>query len=142
MTRRRSVESETPTTGLPLISRKGPVYRSIRSKTITTSSAVTAIEPPTILQQQQQQSKDIGTWSGRPLNKKRGSLGNETFAPISNNMKTAANGKTNFQRNSDVRASYQYDQNGRRIKSTTTSPTKQSTSPLVGPTDLRSGRKC
>lgn len=138
MTRRRSVESESPATGL-LATRKGPVYRSIRKQSPGvanakgTSAAVTATAEPPVLQHQQSKdsSASTGTWSGRPLNKKRGSLGNETFAPITNNLKSNANGKTNFQRNSDARASYQYDQNGRRIKSTTTSPTKQSTSPLA-----------
>lgn len=127
MSRRRSVDSEAPTTGLPLMSRKVPVYRSVRKQ----SPAKTGSTIPTSI------SKDssLNTWSGRSLNKKRPSLGNETFQTVANNNnKTPASAKSGFQRNSEVRASYNlYDKNGRRIKatSTTTSPTKQSTSPLA-----------
>lgn len=137
MTRRKSVDncsivSDTPaTTGLPIMSRKMPVYRSVRKPAVgkeSTNSIVTNVK------------QDIGTWSGRATTKKRPSLGADTFQLLSNNNNnnngstTNLNQKTLFQRNSDARASQcQYDQNGRRIKSasTATSPAKQSTSPLA-----------
>lgn len=138
MARRRSVDSGTVTTGLPLISRKGPVYRSVRkqSPTVATGSsaapseAIPAVSAVTITPKE----SNVGTWSGRSLSKKRPSLGNEIFQTSGNIAKNSSNisGKTNFQRNSDTRASYNtYDQNGRRIKSTNTSPTKQNVSPLA-----------
>lgn len=121
MTRRRSVDSvnsDTPVTGLPLMSRKLPVYRSVRKPSPVNNELTIATNT----------TKDNnGTWSGRSVNKKRSSLGTDTFQPSNN----TAN-KSLFQRQSDVRASQTlYDQNGRRIKSTNTSPTKQATSPLA-----------
>lgn len=103
-----------------------PVYRSVRKpmspQTVESSTAA---------------KQDVGTWSGRTVNnKKRASLGSESFQPLnrSNNNGSATNlTSPKFQRNTEARSSKsQYDQNGRRIaKSTTTSPIKQSTSPLA-----------
>lgn len=122
MTRRRSVDSvnsDTPVTGLPLMSRKLPVYRSVR-KPSPVNNETSAIATNNV-------KDNNGTWSGRSANKKRSSLGTEIFQPLN----TAAN-KSSFQRQVDVRASQTlYDKNGRRIKSTSTSPTKQATSPLA-----------
>lgn len=127
MARRRSVDNEAVTTGLPLISRKGPVYRSVRkqSPSVAAASTVTPNETATPVTPAPKDSS-INTWSGRSLSKKRPSLGNEIFQ-TSGTKNTSS--KNTFQRNSDTRASYStYDQNGRRIKSTSasTSPTKQS----------------
>lgn len=123
MTRRRSVDSvnsDTPVTGLPLMSRKLPVYRSVRkpSPVKNESTAITS-----------NATKDNnGTWSGRAVTKQRSTLGTDTFQSLNN-----ATNKSAFQRQSDVRASQTlYDKNGRRIRSTNTSPTKQqATSPLA-----------
>lgn len=141
MTRRRSVDSEMPATGLPLISRKGPTYRSVRKQSPATSGIKSPVPEPTATSTPiAKDTKDpaTGTWSGRALNKKRPSLGSDIFQSTNhnnnNNAKApSANGKSvGFQRNSEVRASYNmYDQNGRRIKSTNTSPVKQSSSPLA-----------
>lgn len=138
MARRRSVDSETPTTGLPLMSRKGgSAYRSIRKQSPVATNARTSAPEPVATSTPATKDSNIGTWSGRTLNKKRPSLGNEIFQSSNNNNNhsakaPSANGKSSFQRNSDVRASYNlYDQNGRRIKSANTSPTKPNSSPLA-----------
>ena len=143
MPRRKSVDScsvnsdnASNSTGLPILSRKMPVYRSVR-KSSSPSIEVNASSPATT-----SPKKDIGTWNGRaastPANKKRPTVGTELFTPISSkNSGSTSNlsqkGTAPFQRNSENRASRcQYDQNGRRIvKSTNTSPVKQSTSPLA-----------
>lgn len=135
--RRASVDSEPPTTGLPLISRKVPVYRSIRKQSPTVSNTGTTTPTTTIPTIDAAASKDsnINTWSGKSMNKKRPSFGNETFQTTTNTIKNTPVSTINaFQRNSDARASYNlYDQNGRRIKSqsTTSSPTKHNASPLA-----------
>ncbi|XP_055326898.1 GAS2-like protein pickled eggs [Sitodiplosis mosellana] len=143
MPRRKSIDScsvnsdnASNSTGLPILSRKMPVYRSVRK------SSSPNIEVTTSSQATTSPKKDIGTWNGRAAagaaNKKRPTVGTELFTPISSkNSGSTSNlsqkGTTPFQRNSENRASRcQYDQNGRRIvKSTNTSPVKQSTSPLA-----------
>lgn len=142
MPRRKSIDScsvhsdNASNTGLPILSRKMPVYRSVRkssSPNIEMSTSPKLSTSPS--------KKDIGTWNGRSgaTNKKRPTVGTESFAPLSTkNSGSTSNlsqkgGTTPFQRNSETRISRcQYDQNGRRIvKSTNTSPVKQSTSPLA-----------
>lgn len=122
MTRRRSIDSvnsDTPVTGLPLMSRKLPVYRSVRKPSPVNNETITVAANTT--------KDNNGTWSGRSANKKRSSLGTEILQPLNN-----GSNKGSFQRQSDVRSSQcMYDKNGRRIKSTSTSPTKQATSPLA-----------
>lgn len=128
MTRRRSVECETPATGLPL-TRKGPTYRSVRKQ--SPAHTKSPVHEPVATSTPAKDS-NIGTWNGRALHKKRASLGNETLQTSPTNKATTVPGKPGFQRNTDVRASYNlYDQNGRRIKSTNTSPVKQNSSPLA-----------
>lgn len=143
MARRKSVDScsvlsdNASNTGLPIMSRKMPVYRSVRK---TSSPNIEVEATPIDNKATTSPKKDIGTWNGRngSANKKRAIVGTESFTPISNkNSGSASNlsqkGTTPFQRNSETRISRcQYDQNGRRIvKSTNTSPVKQSTSPLA-----------
>uniref|UniRef100_A0A7G3AQ68 Proteinral transcriptional corepressor trfa n=2 Tax=Lutzomyia longipalpis TaxID=7200 RepID=A0A7G3AQ68_LUTLO len=115
-TRRKSAEAAGEiVTGLPLVSRKTPVYRSVRKTTPVKENSV-----------------EKNTWSGRET-KKRSSLTTETFNPPSR----SASSTSPFHRNSaGSRASVgggQYDKNGRRMKSTslTTSPVKSATSPLA-----------
>lgn len=117
--RRKSIDNGSngteSNTGHPIMSRKTPVYRSVRKPATAKESTVKGAG-----------SKDINTWSGR-TNKKRPTFGSDTFqAPPSS-------ASPSFNRNSAIRASQTlYDKNGRRIvKSTTTSPTKTSTSPLA-----------
>lgn len=143
MARRKSMDSCSVTsdtasanTGL----RKAPVYRSVRktsSPNIEVQEALAKMTPSP--------KKDIGTWNGRPgaaANKKRPTVGTESFSPISgknsgstSNLSQKGTATTPFQRNGETRISRcQYDQNGRRIvKSTNTSPVKQSSnaSPLA-----------
>lgn len=140
MARRKSIDScsvlsdNASTTGLPILSRKMPVYRSVRK------SSSPSIEIDT--KATTSPKKDIGTWNGRTgaTNKKRSSIGSDAFTPLSSkNSGSTSNlsqkGTTPFQRNSETRISRcQYDQNGRRIvKSLNTSPVKQSSgsSPLA-----------
>ncbi|XP_059611144.1 GAS2-like protein pickled eggs [Phlebotomus argentipes] len=113
-TRRKSAEASPEiVTGLPLVTRKTPVYRSVRKTTPVKENSV-----------------EKNTWSGRET-KKRSSLTTETFTPPSR----SASSTSPFHRNSaGSRVSGQYDKNGRRMKSTslTTSPVKNSTtSPLA-----------
>lgn len=140
MARRKSIDScsvasdNASNTGLPIISRKMPVYRSVRkssSPNIELNASNKSTTSP---------KKDIGTWNGRAgaTNKKRPTVSTDSFAPLSGkNSGSTSNlsqkGTTPFQRNSETRMSRcQYDQNGRRIvKSTNTSPVKQSSSPLA-----------
>lgn len=118
---------------LPTLARKSPVYRSVRQPT---TPGIGRTSPATSIK-----SHDIGTWSGRSTTKKRATIGADTFQTMgnsnSNGSVTNLNQKNGnaFQRNGETRASHsqQYDKNGRRIKSLTTSPVKQSisTSPLA-----------
>ncbi|GAB0099266.1 GAS2-like protein pickled eggs [Sergentomyia squamirostris] len=117
-TRRKSTEpSSEIVTGLPLVSRKTPIYRSVRKTTPVK-------EIPT----------EKNTWNGRDT-KKRSSLTTETFTPPAR----SASSTSPFHRNSaGTRATISggglYDKNGRRMKSTslTTSPVKSAiTSPLA-----------
>lgn len=126
------------------LSRKIPAYRSMRKPATATKATPTTA------------SKDKApaaghTWSGRTsvaVPKKRATLGPDTFSAInrpgsaaSNSNGSSTNGGTGnhehigsgFNRNSAVRASQTlYDRNGRRVKSTNTSPTKSvSPSPLA-----------
>lgn len=143
MARRKSIDScsvnsdnVSSTPGL----RKMPAYRSVRkisSPNIEVQEANGKIQTPS-------PKKDIGTWNGRANgsanNKKRPTVGNESFTPISGRNSGSTSNLSQkgtsapFQRNSETRISRcQYDQNGRRIvKSTNTSPVKQSnSSPLA-----------
>lgn len=118
-TRRKSFDNSTSTVSdksATPISRKVPVYRSVRKPT---STATTTKDNP----------KDMNTWNGRSNTKKRPSLGADTFQ---NPSATTTNGNSSLNRNSPVRSSQTiYDKNGRRIKSTNSSPTKTATSPLA-----------
>lgn len=113
-TRRKSAENSGEiVTGLPLVARKTPVYRSVRKTTPVKETTPT----------------EKNTWNGRET-KKRSSLTTETFTPPSR----SASSTSPFHRNSTgTRVSGQYDKNGRRMKSTslTTSPVKTATSPLA-----------
>lgn len=143
MTRRKSVDScsilndNDNNTGLPVIARKMPVYRSVRKTSPSKPASETVNIPKGSNNAAQKQ--DIGTWNGRSgTPKRRPSLGSESFQSLSNkNSGSSTNlSPKSFQRNSDTRTSRcQYDQNGRRIvKSTNTSPVKQnssSSSPLA-----------
>lgn len=135
MARRKSIDScsvlsdNAPNTGLPIMSRKMPVYRSVRK----TSSPNIEVDTSVDSKVSTSPKKDMGTWNGRNVaaNKKRPTVGTESFTPISNkNSGSTSNlsqkGTAPFQRNSETRISRcQYDQNGRRIvKSTNTSPVK------------------
>lgn len=141
MTRRRnsvdncSVDSDLSTvTNLPTLARKSPVYRSVRQPS--------AADAGRTLSATNAKHHDIGTWSGRStITKKRATIGADTFQTMGNSSNhgsvTNLNQKAGnaFQRNGETRGphSQQYDKNGRRIKSLTTSPVKQSnnTSPLA-----------
>lgn len=139
MARRKSIDScsvtsdTASTTGL----RKMSAYRSVRK----TSSPNIEVQEALAKMTPSPSKKDIGTWNGRPGagNKKRPTVGTESFTPISNKNSGSTSNlsqkgtTTPFQRNGETRISRcQYDQNGRRIvKSTNTSPVKQSTSPLA-----------
>lgn len=143
MARRKSVDScsvnsdNVSNTGLPSLSRKMPVYRSVRK----TSSPNIGEMNGTNKAATTSPKKDNITWNGRlggATTKKRPTIATESFTPITNkNSGSTSNlsqkGTTPFQRNTDNRLSRcQYDQNGRRIvKSTNTSPVKQATSPLA-----------
>lgn len=117
--RRKSDLCSEIVTGLPVNSmRKSPVYRSVRKPTV--SKEVT----PVTSQSKITSPKNINTWNGRSINKTRPSLGNDTFQTPTQNP--------SFNRNSSSRSSQNlYDKNGRRIKSTNSSPTKTTTSPLA-----------
>lgn len=146
--RRRSIDNSTcntgslqdlhSRTGLPVMNRAKPVYRSVRkppsafgsiSETRKSKSPAPAA-PPAV--------KDINnTWSGRSAvnggGRKRPTLTSDTFTPHTNANAAASP----FERNSKTRSSHiLYDSNGRRIKgctaSLTTSPTKNhANSPLA-----------
>ncbi|XP_031621147.1 GAS2-like protein pickled eggs [Contarinia nasturtii] len=145
MTRRKSIDScsinsdNATNTGLPILSRKMPVYRSVR-KSSSPNIELNAMTTDKVATTSPKKDNNIGTWNGRSVSttKKRPTVGTESFTPLSNkNSGSTSNlsqkGTTPFQRNSESRISRcQYDQNGRRIvKSTNTSPVKQSTSPLA-----------
>lgn len=140
MTRRRnsvdncSVSSDLSiATTMPTLARKSPVYRSVRQPS---TPGIGRTSPGTSTKQQ-----DIGTWNGRSTTKKRATIGVDSFQSMGNSNSNGSvsnlSQKTGnvFQRIGDTRASHsqQYDKNGRRIKSLTTSPVKQatSTSPLA-----------
>lgn len=117
--RRKSDVCSEIVTGLPVNSmRKSPVYRSVRKP--TAPKEVTPVAPPSKITS----PKNVNTWNGRSTNKTRPSLGTDTFQTPSQN--------SSFNRNSSSRSSQNlYDKNGRRIKSTNSSPTKTTTSPLA-----------
>lgn len=120
LARRNSDLCSEIVTGLPVNSvRKSPVYRSVRKPNVTPKEVI-PVTPPT----KTTNPKNINTWNGRSTNKNRPALGNDTFqSPPQNNS---------FTRNSSSRTSQNlYDKNGRRIKSTNSSPTKTTTSPLA-----------
>lgn len=119
MVRRKSDVCSEIVTGLSVNSvRKSPVYRSVRKPTVSKEAI------PVTPQSKITSPKNINTWSGRSTTKTRPSLGNDTFQTPSQN--------SSFNRNSSSRSSQNlYDKNGRRIKSTNSSPTKTTTSPLA-----------
>lgn len=133
MTRRRnsvdncSVSSDLSTvTNLTSVARKSPVYRSVRQPStcgISRASLTTSTK-----------QLNIGTWSVRSTTKKRATIASDTFQKMGNinGSETNLNQKGNsaLQRNGETRAAHnqQYDKNGRRIKSLSTSPVKPSTS--------------
>lgn len=140
MARRRNsadnglVTSDSATaTNLSTIVRKSPGYRSVRQPPAAT---IGRFSPATSTKQH-----DIGTWNGRSTTKKRAVIGADTFQSMGNSRNNGSVTNINqkagsaFQRNGETRASniQQYDKNGRRIKSLTTSPVKSSssTSPLT-----------
>ncbi len=120
LVRRKSDLCSEIVTGLPVNSmRKSPVYRSVRKPTVT--KEVTTVTPP---QSKITSPKNMNTWNGRSTNKSRPALGNDTFQTPTQN--------SSFTRNTSTRTSQNlYDKNGRRIKSTNSSPTKTTTSPLA-----------
>lgn len=119
LVRRKSDVCSEIVTGLPVNSmRKSPVYRSVRKP--TTAKEVAPAAPQTKITS----PKNGNTWNGRSTTKTRPSLGSDTFQTPSQN--------SSFNRNSSSRSSQNlYDKNGRRIKSTNSSPTKTTTSPLA-----------
>lgn len=120
MVRRKSDLCSEIVTGLPVNSlRKSPVYRSVRKP--TAQKETTPATPPSKITN----PKNINTWNGRSTNKNRPALANDTFQTPTQN--------SSFNRNSSSRTSQNlYDKNGRRIKSTNSSPTKTTTtSPLA-----------
>uniref|UniRef100_T1PJH5 Growth-Arrest-Specific protein n=1 Tax=Musca domestica TaxID=7370 RepID=T1PJH5_MUSDO len=149
--RRRSIDNSTcntgslqdlhSRTGLPVMNRAKPVYRSMRkppaaisaiSEARKSKSPAPAAAAPTAT------VKNINnTWSGRNAltggGRKRPTLSSDTFTP---NTGTASSASP-FERNSKTRSSHIiYDSNGRRVKgctaSLTTSPTKNhANSPLA-----------
>lgn len=134
MTRRRnSVDNCSISSDLSTatnIARKNPIYRSARQPT---GVGISRIATQTGTKQH-----DVGTWSGRSTAKKRATIGVDTFQTLSSNKNSSLsnlNQKIIFHRNGESRGTHspQYDKNGRRIKSLTTSPVKQSTatSPLA-----------
>lgn len=142
MARRKSIDScsinsdNATNTGLPILSRKMPVYRSVRKSSSPNIELNTTADKITT----SPKKDNISTWNGRSVSasKKRPTVGTESFTPLSGkNSGSASNlsqkGTAPFQRNSETRISRcQYDQNGRRVvKSNNTSPVKQATSPLA-----------
>lgn len=129
--RRKSIDNIlTESKDTALMSRKTPVYRSVRKPaTNGTTIGIGKKDTPT---------KDVNTWSGRTA-KKRPTIGTDTFNSQQGVAQLNGNNGGSFTRNSSIRGSQTlYDKNGRRIKSTTTSantsPTKQTpvaTSPLA-----------
>lgn len=119
LVRRKSDLCSEIVTGLPVNSlRKSPVYRSVRKPAVP--KEITPVTPPSKISS----PKNINTWNGRSTNKSRPALGNDTFQTPTQNG--------SFNRNSSSRTSQNlYDKNGRRIKSTNSSPTKTTTSPLA-----------
>ncbi|KAG4072087.1 hypothetical protein HA402_015586 [Bradysia odoriphaga] len=119
LVRRKSDLCSEIVTGLPVNSmRKSPVYRSVRKPTV--SKETTPVAPPSKMTS----PKNINTWNGRSTSKNRPAVANDTFQTPAQN--------SSFNRNSSSRTSQNmYDKNGRRIKSTNSSPTKTTTSPLA-----------
>lgn len=126
--RRRSIDNvSTESTKDTSLSRKTPVYRSVRKPTANVATTGTKKEIPT---------KDVNTWSGRTA-KKRPTIGTDTFS--SNGVTTNGNNSSpSFNRNSSIRGSQTlYDKNGRRLpKSTTASANTSPTKPTVATSPL------
>lgn len=136
--RRKSVDNSNATTandraiisgGGTLMSRKTPVYRSVRKPTAAATKAKDSMG-----NHKDATGKDANqTWSGRGT-KKRPSLATDTFQQPPPPSVNGNNTASPLNRSSPNRASTQnlYDKNGRRIKSTNTSPNKTAcTSPLA-----------
>lgn len=153
MARRKSIDNTSSSevaasnTGLPLGTRKAPVYRSIRTSPSHTGESSAPASPKHTAtassstnnsgsSSNSSKAADAGTWNGRMATpKRRPSLGSESFQPLaprsrSGSATNLSPAKT-FQRNETRSSRCQYDQNGRRItKSTNTSPVKHSSSPI------------
>lgn len=128
LSRRKSAEplmaTDENNTGLPVMNRTSPVFRSMRKPMVSIGAKEST--PPI----SKTLKKELnGTWSGRQT-KSRASIGADTFkSPLPQNT---------FNRNSTSRASQNsifYDRNGRRVKSASnsTSPVKQSTASKSSP---------
>ncbi|XP_061401096.1 GAS2-like protein pickled eggs [Musca vetustissima] len=150
--RRRSIDNSTcnttgslqdlhSRTGLPVMSRAKPVYRSMRKPPTAVSAISEARKSKSPAPAAPSTPKNINnTWSGRNAltggGRKRPTLSSDTFTPNTGSS-TAAAGASPFERNSKTRSSHIiYDSNGRRVKgctaSLTTSPTKNhANSPLA-----------
>lgn len=128
------------------LTRKIPAYRSMRKPASTAKATASGHASASAIKDKAPAAGH--TWSGRTsvaVPKKRATLGPDTFSAINRPGSAASNtnGDTGtgnhehigsgFNRNSAVRASQTlYDRNGRRVKSTNTSPTKSvSPSPLA-----------
>ncbi|XP_073828018.1 GAS2-like protein pickled eggs [Musca autumnalis] len=147
--RRRSIDNSTCSTGslqdlhsrtgLPVMNRAKPVYRSMRKPptAVSTISEVRKSKSPAPAAPAATAKNINNTWSGRNAltggGRKRPTLSSDTFTP---NTGTAGSASP-FERNSKTRSSHIiYDSNGRRVKgctaSLTTSPTKNhANSPLA-----------
>uniref|UniRef100_A0A1B0DBM0 Uncharacterized protein n=1 Tax=Phlebotomus papatasi TaxID=29031 RepID=A0A1B0DBM0_PHLPP len=107
-TRRKSAENSGEiVTGLPLVARKTPVYRSVRKTTPVKETTPT----------------EKNTWNGRETKKRN----------FYTTFEIGQQHKSVHRNSTGSRVSGQYDKNGRRMKSTslTTSPVKTATSPLA-----------
>ncbi|XP_017073861.1 GAS2-like protein pickled eggs [Drosophila eugracilis] len=126
----------------PAFSRKQPVYRSVRTRNSTGTTAAPVAPPRSRQATQLPMVRDVtNTWSGRATGapKRRPQCTADTFVAPSNG--TAAGGAGFFERNGKGRSSQiLYDSNGRRVRSgapgctssLTTSPVKNhASSPLA-----------
>uniref|UniRef100_A0A1I8QEN7 GAR domain-containing protein n=1 Tax=Stomoxys calcitrans TaxID=35570 RepID=A0A1I8QEN7_STOCA len=148
--RRRSIDNSTcntgslqdlhSRTGLPVMNRAKPVYRSVRKPPSAFGSINEARKSKSPAPVPATVAKDAhNTWSGRNAitgsSRKRPTLSSDTFTPHPSGTGNAA--ASPFERNSKTRSSHiLYDSNGRRIKgctaSLTTSPVKNhANSPLA-----------
>ncbi|XP_075158388.1 GAS2-like protein pickled eggs [Haematobia irritans] len=149
--RRRSIDNSTcntgslqdlhSRTGLPVMNRAKPVYRSVRKPPSAFTSINEARKSKSPAPVTVPTAKDAhNTWSGRNAinggGRKRPTLTSDTFTPHASGIGNTTTASP-FERNSKTRSSHiLYDSNGRRIKgctaSLTTSPVKNhANSPLA-----------